>query len=63
MQFLGTRQFKLRRKRLLLPLRWKGAGVSDNFPTIVIKGVCDYTDSHKNKKWQPYTAVTAAACV
>ena len=40
----------------------EGAGVWDNFPTIVIKGVCDYADSHKNKKWQNYAAVTAAAC-
>ena len=33
----------------------------DNFPCLVIKGVCDYADSHKNKKWQPYAAATAAA--
>ncbi|KAF2238391.1 hypothetical protein EV356DRAFT_526156 [Viridothelium virens] len=25
-------------------------------------GVSDYADSHKNKKWQTYAAVTAAAC-
>lgn len=31
-------------------------------PTIIVKGVCDYADSHKNKKWQKYAAVTAAAC-
>lgn len=24
-------------------------------------GICDYADSHKNKKWQPYAAATAAA--
>lgn len=41
----------------------EGAGVWDNFPTIVIKGVCDYGDSHKDKKWQKYAAVIAAACV
>jgi nucleoside phosphorylase len=40
----------------------EGAGVWDNFPTIVIKGVCDYADSHKNKRWQKYASVTAAAC-
>ncbi|KAL2374206.1 hypothetical protein RJ035_001257 [Blastomyces gilchristii] len=27
----------------------------------VIRGVCDYADSHKNKEWQPYAAVTATA--
>ncbi|OCK75506.1 putative kinesin light chain, partial [Lepidopterella palustris CBS 459.81] len=40
----------------------EGAGVWDNFPTIVIKGVCDYADSHKNKRWQGYAAAAAAAC-
>ncbi len=26
----------------------------------MIRGICDYADSHKNKKWQPYAAATAA---
>lgn len=39
----------------------EGAGVWDNLPTLVIKGVSDYADGHKNKKFQPYAAVTAAA--
>ncbi|TGJ79169.1 hypothetical protein E0Z10_g9595 [Xylaria hypoxylon] len=29
----------------------------------VIKGTCDYVDSHKTKSWQRYTAATAAACL
>jgi nucleoside phosphorylase len=33
----------------------------DDFPCLVIRGICDYADSHKNKIWQPYAAVTAAA--
>lgn len=40
----------------------EGAGVWDNFPTVIIKGVCDYADSHKNKKFQRYAAAAAAAC-
>lgn len=38
-------------------------GVLQSFPgrTIIIKGVCDYADSHKNKLWQRYAATTAAA--
>ncbi|KAL8758831.1 MAG: hypothetical protein Q9199_001181 [Rusavskia elegans] len=28
---------------------------------LVIRGICAYSDSHKNKKWQPYAAATAAA--
>ncbi|PYH37452.1 kinesin light chain [Aspergillus neoniger CBS 115656] len=39
----------------------EGAGVWDNVPCIIIKGVCDYADSHKNKLWQAYAAATAAS--
>ncbi|KAJ5942934.1 hypothetical protein N7516_003102 [Penicillium verrucosum] len=40
----------------------EGAGLWDTIPTIVVKGVCDYADSHKGKDWQLYAAATAAAC-
>ncbi|KAJ9652125.1 hypothetical protein H2198_008630 [Neophaeococcomyces mojaviensis] len=40
----------------------ESAGTWDYVPTIVIKSVCDYADSHKNKQWQGYAAATAAAC-
>lgn len=33
----------------------------NTFPCLVIRGVCDYADLYKNKKWQPYAAATAAA--
>jgi nucleoside phosphorylase len=39
----------------------EAAGLMDTFPCIVIRGICDYADSHKNKKWQKYAAATAAA--
>ncbi|PWY89619.1 purine and uridine phosphorylase [Aspergillus sclerotioniger CBS 115572] len=40
----------------------EGAGVWEAFPEVlVIKGACDYSDSHKNKRWQGYAAATAAA--
>jgi nucleoside phosphorylase len=38
----------------------EGAGVWDNISCIIIKGVCDYADSHKNKAWQSYAAATGA---
>jgi hypothetical protein len=41
----------------------EGAGVWDNLPCVIIKGVCDYADSHKDKAWQKYAAATAASCV
>ncbi|CAG9975559.1 unnamed protein product [Clonostachys byssicola] len=39
----------------------EGAGVWDELPCVIIKGACDYADSHKNKKWQNYAAATAAS--
>jgi nucleoside phosphorylase len=47
----------------VIAFEMEGAGVWDNFPCLIIKGVCDYADSHKNKTWQNYAAATAAACV
>jgi nucleoside phosphorylase len=39
----------------------EAAGLMDNYPCLVIRGICDYSDSHKNKRWRRYAAVTAAA--
>ncbi|PVH69387.1 purine and uridine phosphorylase [Cadophora sp. DSE1049] len=39
----------------------EAAGLMDSFPCLLIRGICDYADSHKNKAWQSYAAVTAAA--
>lgn len=33
----------------------------DVIPCLVIRGICDYADSHKNKRWQDYAAAIAAA--
>ncbi|KAM0239514.1 hypothetical protein ACHAP5_008305 [Fusarium lateritium] len=45
----------------VIAFEMEGAGVWDSFPCIVIKGACDYADSHKSKVWQRYAAATAAA--
>ena len=39
----------------------EAAGLMDSFHCLVVRGICDYADSHKNKMWQPYAAVVAAA--
>jgi nucleoside phosphorylase len=41
--------------------RMEAAGLMNHFPCLVIRGICDYSDSHKNKVWQGYAAMTAAA--
>ncbi|KAF6783350.1 hypothetical protein CMUS01_16678, partial [Colletotrichum musicola] len=45
----------------ILCFEMETAGLMNNFPCIVIRGICDYADAHKNKQWQPYAAATAAA--
>ncbi|KAL3470789.1 hypothetical protein BJX99DRAFT_267213 [Aspergillus californicus] len=46
----------------IIGFEMEGAGVWNNLATcIVIKGVCDYADSHKDKKWQDYAAATGAS--
>ncbi|KAL4897872.1 purine and uridine phosphorylase [Aspergillus ambiguus] len=47
----------------VIAFEMEGAGISNNLPCIVVKGVCDYADSHKDKVWQRYTAAAAAACM
>ncbi|KAK2773124.1 hypothetical protein FQN53_004266 [Emmonsiellopsis sp. PD_33] len=47
----------------VIAFEMEGAGVWDNISTVVIKGVSDYADSHKDKEWQPYAAAVAAACM
>lgn len=39
----------------------EAAGLMNHFPCLVIRGVCDYADSHKNDRWQRYASATAAA--
>ncbi|RMZ75712.1 hypothetical protein DV738_g5332, partial [Chaetothyriales sp. CBS 135597] len=45
----------------VLCFEMEGAGIMNDFPCLVIRGISDYADSHKNKRWQPYAAGTAAA--
>jgi nucleoside phosphorylase len=56
----GTRD-RWARELSILCFEMEAAGLMDHFPCLVIRGICDYADSHKNKKWQEYAAATAAA--
>jgi nucleoside phosphorylase len=44
----------------VLCLEMEAAGLMNNFPCIVIRGICDYADSHKNRDWQRHAAAMAA---
>ncbi|GAB7348043.1 hypothetical protein MBLNU459_g6079t2 [Dothideomycetes sp. NU459] len=45
----------------ILCFEMEAAGVMNSFPCLVIRGISDYADSHKNDKWQQYAALAAAA--
>lgn len=38
----------------------EAVGVMNDFPCIVVRGICDYCDSHKNDSWHSYAAAAAA---
>jgi nucleoside phosphorylase len=57
----GQHRDELARKEKVIGFEMEGAGVWDNIPCIIIKGVCDYADSHKSKLWQAYAAATGAS--
>ena len=47
--------------RVILCFEMEAAGLLDVFPSLVIRGICDYSDSHKSKEWQGHAAMVAAA--
>ena len=44
----------------VLCFEMEAAGLMDNFPRVIIWGICDYSDTHKNDMWQGYAAAAAA---
>jgi nucleoside phosphorylase len=57
----ATTREALKQKMGIICVDMEAAGLMDNFPCLVIRGICDYADSHKNQEWQPYAAMVAAA--
>lgn len=52
---------RLAAEKDVLCFEMEAAGLMNTFPCLVIRGICDYSDSHKNKEWQGYAAMVAAA--
>jgi nucleoside phosphorylase len=57
----GVTREKMRNDLGIICIEMEAAGLMDEFQCLVIRGICDYADSHKNKRWQPYAAATAAS--
>jgi nucleoside phosphorylase len=45
----------------VLCFEMEAAGLMENYRCLVVRGIADYADSHKNDIWQRYAAVAAAA--
>ncbi|KAJ5151478.1 uncharacterized protein N7482_010730 [Penicillium canariense] len=52
---------RLAAEKDVLCFEMEAAGLMNHFPCLVIRGICDYADSHKNNDWQGYAAMVAAA--
>ncbi|PYI27611.1 purine and uridine phosphorylase [Aspergillus indologenus CBS 114.80] len=52
---------KLAAEKDVLCFEMEAAGLMNYFPCLAIRGICDYSDTHTNKEWQGYAAMTAAA--
>ncbi|KAF2221287.1 nucleoside phosphorylase domain-containing protein [Elsinoe ampelina] len=52
---------RLRQETGVLCFEMEAAGLMNSLPSLVVRGISDYADSHKNKQWQPYAAAVAAA--
>ncbi|KAF4814002.1 Vegetative incompatibility protein HET-E-1 [Colletotrichum tropicale] len=57
----GLERDRIAGEQDLVAFEMEGAGVWDRFPCIVVKAVCDYADSHKNKNFQNFAAARAAS--
>jgi nucleoside phosphorylase len=57
----GKDRDKIAKEQNVIAFEMEGAGFWEELPCLVVKGVCDYADSHKDKSWQSFAAATAAA--
>jgi nucleoside phosphorylase/tetratricopeptide (TPR) repeat protein len=57
----GETRDRLGKEYGMLCFEMEAAGLMNQLPCLVIRGICDYSDSHKNKHWQGYAALAAAA--
>ncbi|KIX98875.1 uncharacterized protein Z520_05336 [Fonsecaea multimorphosa CBS 102226] len=57
----GVIRDRLREDLKVVCVEMEGAGIQESFPGLVIRGISDYADSHKNDHWQPYAAAMATA--
>lgn len=61
LQISAVERNRIQKEHEAICFEMEAAGVLEEYPCVVVRGICDYADSHKNKGWQNYAAATAAA--
>ncbi|KAJ6003139.1 purine and uridine phosphorylase [Penicillium sp. IBT 35674x] len=51
----------LRRYTDAICFEMEAAGIMDEIPCLIVRGICDYADTHKQDGWHYYAAAVAAA--
>ncbi|KAL7899795.1 hypothetical protein HDV64DRAFT_247235 [Trichoderma sp. TUCIM 5745] len=57
----GEDRDRIAKREGVIAFEMEGAGAWGDLPCIVVKGICDYADCHKNKLFQTFAAATAAS--
>ncbi|KAG9255473.1 uncharacterized protein F5Z01DRAFT_653179 [Emericellopsis atlantica] len=57
----ATKRDAIGKELQVMCFEMEAAGIVDTLPCLVIRGISDYSDSHKNDDWQKYAAATAAS--
>jgi len=57
----SAKRDELYKEHGIICFEMEAAGVMNSHEALVIRGISDYADSHKNKTWQKYAAAVAAA--
>ena len=51
---------RLAKEKDVMCFEMEAAGLMNHVPCLVVRGICDYCDTHKNLEWQGYAALVAA---
>lgn len=57
----ARRRDSIAQKENVLCFEMEAAGLMNEWPCLVIRGISNYADSHKNENWRNYAAMAAAA--
>ncbi|KAK1460713.1 hypothetical protein CCUS01_08818 [Colletotrichum cuscutae] len=52
---------KVAKEKSILCFETEAAGLTTHFPYLVVRGICHYSDSYQDKKWEDFAALAAAA--